>query len=225
MATAQDIITSASDILFDQANVRWSVAELLRWTNDAQKRIFGYRPDIGAVTESISLSSGVKQDLKALKPLAIRLLEVTRNTNGPGIRITQMENLTAYNPDWTTDTASSTIKHYMFNEATPLTFWVYPPASGASIEVSYMKGPTALTGPGDALEVPDTFFDAVLDYVLYRAMSKDAEAGNLSERALQYRESFRGYFGDKAMVDAVTSPNATNEGGAVPRQTAMPGGR
>jgi hypothetical protein len=220
-ATAQDIITRAADLLFDQANVRWPVAELLRWINDAQREIVGLRPDLGAKVAAVTLVAGVKQTLPAD---GIRLLDVTRNVNGPGIRITQMENLTAYNPAWANDTASSTVRNYMFDERTPTVFWVYPPATaGAQVEVSYLAMPPAITTASDTLGVPETFFNPVLDYVLFRAMSKDAEAGSLSSRASLYLQAFNSYFGDKMQVDAVTSPNAENEGGAVPRMI-RPGG-
>lgn len=224
MAAAQDVITRASDLLFDQGNVRWPVDELIRWINDAQREIIGYRPDLGATTEMVSLQAGAKQDLKGSPTSAIRIIEVTRNANGDAIRITQMENLTAYNPGWASAPQSGTIKNYMFNEATPTVFWVYPPATaGTQVEVSYLKMPTAIVNAGDTLSIPDTFFNPVLDYVLFRAMSKDAEAGSLSQRALNHLNTFKGYFGDKAQIDMVVSPNVTNEGGAVPRQRAMPG--
>lgn len=224
MATAQDVITRASDLLFDQGNVRWPVDELIRWINDAQREIIGYRPDLGATTEMVSLQAGAKQDLKGSPTSAIRIIEVTRNANGDAIRITQMENLTAYNPGWATAPQSGTIRNYMFNEATPTVFWVYPPATAdTQVEVSYLKMPTAIVNAGDTLSIPDTFFNPVLDYVLFRAMSKDAEAGSLSQRALNHLNTFKGYFGDKAQIDMVVSPNVTNEGGAVPRQRVMPG--
>lgn len=235
MTTAAALITRASDLLFDQGKVRWPEAELIRWINDAQRIIVGYRPDLAAVTENILLKAGAKQEMKGETKRAdvggtpytqaIRVIEVTRNTHATyknAIRITQMENLTAYNPDWATSSAASdNIKHYMFDESTPTVFWVYPPASGsytAKVEVTYLAMPTEITTGASELSIPDTFFNAALDFVLFRAMTKDAEAGSLSARSQMYQQSFRSYFGDKVKIDLTVSPNLTNEGGAVPRQ-------
>lgn len=229
MATVQEVITRASELLFDQNNARWPVKELIRWISDAQWEIIGYRPDLGATTALVTLVAGAKQDLKGSPYYAIRIMNVTRNSGGAGVRITQMENLTAYNPEWSTTTATAGIKNYMFNEASPTVFWVYPPAAGGEVvEVSYYKCPAMLdenmADPTQVtLDIPDTFFNQVLDYVMFRAMSKDAEAGSLTERAVAHLQAFKTYFGDKAQIDYVVSPNVTNEGGAVPRQKSMIG--
>jgi hypothetical protein len=223
MATVDDVITRASDLLFDQSHVRWPEDELIRWINDAVREIIGYRPDLAAVTKPVSLpasGSSVQHDLSGDTHKCIRIIRVIRNIGGTGdaIRITDMANLTAYNPGWASADASSTVKNYMFDEETPTVFWTYPPVSNATVEVSFLQMPEVLDSGGDKIPLPDTFFNPVLDYVMFRAMSKDAEAGNLSARAAGHLQAFKAYFGDKATIDMAISPNMTNEGGAVPRQ-------
>ena len=43
--TAQSIIRRATDLLQDQTSVRWTLQELVRWLNDAQRAIVKVRPD------------------------------------------------------------------------------------------------------------------------------------------------------------------------------------
>lgn len=217
--TAANIITRASDIIQDQTNVRWPEAELLRYLNDGRREIAIVRPDLYSVTESVSLTTGSKQSLPSN---GSRFLDAVRNmandTPGRAVRIVEREILDAQRPDWHTQSASTTIQHFMFDERAPRTYYVFPPAAtGAKLEIVYSQTPTEITSTSTELTNEDIYAGALLDYVCYRAFSKDAEyAGNAQRAALHYQQ-FANSLGIGGKVSVITSPNTADIGGAVPR--------
>ena len=89
------------------------------------------------------------------------------------------------------------ILHYMFDPRDPKTFYVYPPAiASAQLELMYSGVPVDVAEPASGaiysdvtgnLGVPDIYGNVILDYILYRAYSKDSEfAGNAARAATHY---------------------------------------
>lgn len=200
--TAQSIILRATDLLQDPTSVRWPVNELIRWLNDAQRAIVKMRPDSMNTTATMTLAAGSRQDLDnaSLTPLPAKLIEITRNlaassTKG-AVRLVERRILDAQVPGWHALTGSVNIAHYMFDPRDPKTFYVYPPATtAAQLEVMYAAFPTDVAAVADGslhtavtgnASLPDIFADDLLNLVLYRAYSKDADYAANSERAAAY---------------------------------------
>jgi hypothetical protein len=210
--TAQSIITKARDVLQDSTAVRWTDNEALRWLSEAQRYITLNRPDASAVTANITMVAGTKQSMPAT---AMRLLDIVRNmgvggaTAGIPIRIADREVLDAQISDWHTQAGVTSFKHYVYDQRNPKTFYIYPPASATSptVEAVYTVVPAELTAVGNTITIDDIYEPVMLDYLLYRALSKDAEyAGNI-ERAKLYIVAVNGALGVKTTIDLATSPN------------------
>ena len=208
------IIDKAQTILQDVAGVRWNEAELLGWMNDGQREVIIYKPNANTVSAKVQLVKGTKQTIPVD---GVQLVDVPRNLTAAGdpgraIRLTERETLDAYQPEWHTTTPSATAKHYMYSLADPKRFWVYPPqpATGMGyIEIVYGAVPGDMT-LGAAITLDDVYQAALLDYVLYRAFSKDTEfAVNGTNRAATHYNAFLSAVGGKAKVEAGASPNQT----------------
>lgn len=182
------ITTKAAKVLQDATGVRWDSTELLGWLNSGQREILVYKPNAYVKAQAVKLAAGTRQSLPAD---AVQLIDVPRNmgTNGasPGraIRQTQRETLDATAPDWHTHPASATVKHFVFNLLDAKAFYVYPPqpASGQGyVEMVYGATPPDALSNG-AISVDDIYETALLDYMLYRAFSKDSEFGDANKAA------------------------------------------
>lgn len=218
--TAQQLIDRAALILLDATNVRWPAAELLGWVNDGRRELAATRPDVYSTTTSHALVAGVKQTLPTG---AARLIHLTRNTDGAAVKLTQREWLDAFDPSWPRHAPARTIQHYMVEEATPEVFYVYPPAvAGASVELAYEATPVDY-GAGSSLTGREELYaGALLDYVCFRAFSKDAEYVGAAERALAHYQRFAQAVGQGAQVNLMTSPNTQDLHG-VPARTVAAG--
>ena len=177
--TAKTIIDKASIQLIDLTNIRWTRAELLSWLNDGLRQIVTIQPSASSTTVSKQLAAGTRQYIPTDGWL---LLSIYRNmgTNGttPGrvIRIVSREILDSFNPNWNTVTATAEVRNYMYTDQDQLAFYVYPPNTGTQyIELNYSVQPVDLTLETQPIPIFDVFQSALVDYILYRACSKDAE--------------------------------------------------
>jgi hypothetical protein len=196
--TAKTIIDNATIQLLDPSNTRWSRAELLTWINDAQKTLVGILPEATATIGLVTTVSGVKQ---ALPTDGWCLLSVNRNmgvsgtTGGTPVLEVTREDLTRQNPTWSTDTAASAARLYFYTPLQKSVFWVYPPADATAnkLEITYSKIPTDVVVETDTIAISDIYKPAILDYVLFKACSKDAEYAPGAELAKNYLASFTAF--------------------------------
>lgn len=230
-----DITTRVRILLNDQDGTRWLDAELVAWINDAQKLISMARPDASVANAALTLSAGTKQSIPST---GFRLLDVIRNlasdgvTGGRSIRIVDREVLDSQDPMWHTTTASGTIKHFIYDNRDPKNFYVYPPAiAGTKIEAMYSVTPTeivynALDVPGTlntVLTVSDIYLEAVVNYVMYRSYSKDAEFSQNPQLAAGYLQTVFSMLGIKTQKDVAFSPDL-NSKGSMPSAAALQAG-
>jgi len=223
---AKSIVDRAGIILHDTTKVRWLESELLGWLNDAQREVVLLRPDASITNDDVDLVAGTKQSLPAS---GIRVMDVVRNTEGNAIRVIDRNVLDAQQPNWHQTSANNDVAHFMFDLRDPKHFYVYPPqpvieAGGAAnqVEIIYSASPQDVTFTGDAtalddedVALDDIYGNAILDYVLYRAYSKDADFAGNAQRALKHYETFVQSLGLKFQVDRLTDPNF--QGAPVPQ--------
>ena len=207
--TAKTIIDKATVQLIDLANIRWTRAELLSWLNDGVRQIVTIQPSASSTTVSKQLVAGTRQTLPADGWL---LLSVYRNmgTNGttPGraIRLVSREIIDGFNPNWHTDTAKAEVRNYIYSNQDQAAFFVYPPNTGTQyVELNYSAQPADLTNENQPIAIFDIFQSALVDYILYRACSKDAEYAPGLQLAQGYMATF------VAAVQGKTASEVTND--------------
>lgn len=221
-----DLISRVQAVLQDTTGVRWPQTELVLWINDAQREVALLKPDAMSNTAIVTLDAGTKQSIPAD---GNRLLKVVRNMaqnasdsslydGKRSIRLVDGDILDSQTPDWHDSTVGGDaahggeVKHYIYNEESPRTYYVYPGVSSAStvyLEIMYSKNPAVLatiTG-STTLSVPDIFGNAVMNYVLYMAYMKDSEYAGNQQRAANHYQLFSASVTGKAQIDTVSSPN------------------
>ncbi len=207
---AQDILNKASILLQDTTNVRWPQAELIGWLNDAMREITAVRPDQASKYVTIPLTAGTRQTLPTD---AIELMRVVRNiaadgvTPGMAIRKVPQELLDSQIPNWHSTTPSGVIRHFTYDGRDPHHFYVYPPADGTTkVEVLYNAPPVKLNAYTDTIVVDDIFANIALDYVMFRAYSKDLEEAGNAQRAQMHQKMFTDGLAAKSTADGDAAP-------------------
>lgn len=194
-----DLLRRFQNIMLDAKAARWSVAEAIDWINDAASEIVLRRPAARSITEMVILDPGT---LQHASEGSAQVLDVIRNidvTGKPGrtIRIVSRHQIDDIDPDWHKKRAGPT-KHYMIDERSPTAFYVYPPAvNGARIEMLVSKPPPQVKVVEDTLDLRPEFINAILNWMMYRAHSKDSEYSQGSTAALHYQ----------AFTDAIGAPS------------------
>ena len=210
----QDIISRVADLLLDTDRddeaARWSNAELIRWINDSRMAIITRRPQAGAVIATVSLVAGTLQRVpdNAITFIdAIRNMGITGTTPGRSIRRIDRQNLDDDDLYWHKASQKAEISQFTFDDRVPRSFYVYPPAvAGTQIEISYARNPDAVTAMTDTLDILPEYLDAIVNYVCYRAKSKDSQYANASEAAAYYG-AFNDALGVQTQTANAASPN------------------
>jgi hypothetical protein len=216
--TVADLLVRVRNLLQDQDGVRWVDDELVRWVNDAQREIVLLKPDSYSTRATHSCVAGT---LQSLPSDGLQILDVTRNLDGTkrAIRLVSRYILDAENPTWHSATESSDIRVFTFDERAPTSFYVFPPAQAAAqIEVLYSTAPPAVNIAG-SLSLNDIYVGAIVDYVCYRAFSKDAEYAQNGQRAESHYVKFMNSLGVKAQAEKMEGPNEQYNAAYIQRGT------
>jgi len=194
MAVAvNDLIDKAEIILQDTGNTRWTAAELINWGSAGQVAIVREVPTAKTSHTAVQLAAGSKQSVPSG---AIELIDVFRNmgidgtTVGDAITYVDKAFMDAFKPDWHSATASTTVKHYLYDLNNPKVFWVYPKSDGTNyVDMVTSINPTALAADGD-IDLADEYEIALLDYILFRAYQKDSSHTPQDARILGHYKAF-----------------------------------
>jgi hypothetical protein len=210
--TARSVIQSAQSTLQDAGAVRWLLPEILGYLNAGVREIALQKPTATAETTVFELTAGTKQ---TLPPGFHRLLSVIRNVDG-GRAVTPVvrEILDMQIPGWHANENlpfSKIVMHITDDPFDTNTFHVCPGNNGeGEIEVIASRLPAPIATPEASLDitaytaevpVPDIFENALVDYVLYRAFSKDINVAGAAQRAPAHYQLFQAALGIRQQTD------------------------
>jgi hypothetical protein len=192
---AQDLINRAANVLNDAGYTRWTNAEMFLWLTDGEREAVTINPSVYTKRATVTLAAGAVQTLSISD--YNRLIEVTRNMAADGVTPGQIifsidsRLQAALDPLWETATQSGTIQQYMYEPDDRYVIRVSPPAvAGTKIELIYSAIPPAIASMTDTIVLPDVAGPALVDYILFRAFSKDAEFGDVPQMASGYHQLF-----------------------------------
>jgi len=204
-----DIIQRCKSVLFDALQVRWSDAELLDWFNAGQVHLVSIRPDANTKRADHTCTLGTEQTLLAE---GLRLIRVVRDVGGSAIRFMDMDQLDSQIPDWHDDSSPVTdCEFYTYSDKDPRRFYLYPaPEVGHKVVHIYSAKPALIEiadfgADTTPITLPDTYADPLVDYVLYRAFSKDSDFANGARAQAHYQAMMQAIQG-KTEADGGMSP-------------------
>lgn len=216
---ASELIERAQIIIQDVLGVRWPLTELCMWLNDGQRDIAVQKPSANSRITELPIKEGTRQELDAK---FVALLRPVRNLeagiHSSVVTVVSRDLMDAQAPNWHAKRPRKAVRHIMFDEADPRTFYVYPPNDGTGLMetvVSVLPVVFQPTGYADELEsyaapieLRDEYTSPLVDYILYRAYSKDAQNAGAAQRAQLHYGLYANAVGIKAAVEANMSPNA-----------------
>lgn len=224
--TVKDLMHSAQVVLNDLGAVaRWPLPELLDWINLGATRICTAKPNANTKPQDIPLVAGSEQAIPPDAVLLVRVLSV--KSLAGAIRsapIVSRRSLDALVPGWqdpAVHAATALPDNTIYDPADPDIFHVYPPndGAGAVLRADLALVPTPIPAPGVpddinsytmALPIGDDFQGALLDYVLYRAFSKDSALPNAAGRSQAHFQAFQIAIGEKIQRDVVMNATTAN---------------
>ena len=189
------VITDRAGILLnDSGFVSWTAAELLGWYNDAVRDTVTLDPSAHTKHATLTLVAGARQ---ALPDDAIALIEIVGNINDDGsvgaqISMCDRKPLDAFMPKWQSSSRKTVIQQAMYNPADRKTYYVYPPVeAGTKLEMVHSYLPADATSAADNdIALDAQYRTPILDYMLWRAFSKDSKNSEYKARAASHFGAF-----------------------------------
>lgn len=181
-----NLIDAVSIELNDADHVRWTVHTLFDYLNAGVLEVARSVPDAATETRVMRLAQGSEQNVDA-----IQFLRAVRNVpSGIAVRAISTASLDALLPAWSASERATNVREYAPDPVVRTKFWVYPPASAASmLEVEVIGRPDVVSAPTNMANpvvwppfpLPDRCYEAVRNYMLYRAYALDTGAGSESK--------------------------------------------
>lgn len=219
-----DVLSRAQKLIQDDTGIRWPLPELALWFNDGTREVTIHKPSASSKSVVLPLVQGTRQSIPAGDLMLLRVIRnlksASTGTNRVGARAVRLVNrdiLDTQRPDWHDETDTPfkpEVKHFVFDESDPTAFYVYPGNDGTGkVEALTSRSPQAVATTGEALTdydvpmpLPDVYANAVLDYILYRAYSKDASFAENMQRADAHYNAFAVSLGAKASSENGAGP-------------------
>ncbi len=205
------LLHRAGLLLQDEQHVRWTTDELIEWINEGVGAIVRLKPAAAARRGTFALAPGARQVLDGGD---VQLLDVVCNlgiddvTPGRAVRKTDRHLLDSTNPDWQHMPASMTVRHYTYDDRVPTTFFVYPPAApGARVEIFRAVLPDDVVNIEDNVLLSIEYADSLLNYVVFRCLSKDSEYAG-AQMATGYYNAFTASMGAGEAGEQAATPTA-----------------
>lgn len=187
-----DMIDTASQLLSDLTNVSWSRTELLRWLNDGLLQMAVHAPATCARTADVTLAGNKAKQV--LPDDCLLLLTVFQEVGGGALTAVDRGAMNRENRKWMQATPGELL-HYMYESDDPNVLYVYPPArAGAVLNLSY-AAQLQVAGEGSVLPVADAYATALINYIVYRAFSKNSEAAGNPSAAGNFYQAFMSALG------------------------------
>lgn len=225
MINVKQLLQRVSIILVDEDLIRWDAPELVKWLNDGLMAIVLQKPSATAATVTLDLVPGTLQTLPAKYNSILRPVRNVRGDNSDRLprktlTVVDATQLNALKPEWHDSYSvpfGQQVKHFIFDEANPRSFYVYPGNDGnGHIELVLSGTPEKVKATGDELEIdsydvevsfPEIYANVLLNFILYRAYSKDAQVAGAMQRAAMYYQQFANELGIQVTVETNMSPN------------------
>lgn len=209
--TASDYILDAAELYGDTDYARVAVATWIKYLNAAVRALILVRPDAGAVTEEVALVAGIKQTLPSD---ALRLLDITRNLGSDGatagkiVTPTTRKHIDYSNLLWPANTGETYIENFSYDSNVPRIFYVTPPVHATTavyVEMSTSQLPTKMTDSDSDDGIEDIFFEPMLQFLLYKALSADDENVDTA-KAQQHLNNFFQLLGIEKQASTSNGP-------------------
>lgn len=212
--TGQLLADKAAGLIHDTAKVRWTDVDWLSWLNDGQRDAVLVKPDINVANATVALvPNTTKQSLPSDGTL---LIDLVRNmgsdgaTPGRAIRVVSKDSLDATSPTWHTDPAIGYVTNYVYDPRDPKNYYIYPQVSSTYyVEMRYARLPVELASLSDTISLDDIYANAILNYMLFRAYSRDSVYADHANESQMYYQLFLSALGVVSTNELRNNPNLT----------------
>jgi hypothetical protein len=209
MTTAiQEILAVAGQQLEDIFHITWSnTTVLIPYLNYAILEIINLKPDAYPVTKDLTLYPG---PIQSIGTTDINIIDFVCNmglagtTPGQTVIDLNKEQMDAILPGWMSFPTADVVSYAIIDSRNPKTFYVFPPQPNPAtqrLRVVLSKAPDLITADTDIFPLDDSYKPAMVDYLVYRALSEETTIPATMEKAQVFYQKFMSDLGLKTNVE------------------------
>lgn len=177
------VLDRAGRKLIDTGFDHWTKPELLDALNDGQRVLVSVKPDANTAHANHTLAAGTLQTIPDDGLVFQRVLRNLGTGDAPGRAVTwtSLEFFDSLRPDWHTDKAKATVRHYLYDPGDPEHFYVWPPQPDppGKVELVYAAAPADCVSPDSdpqaTVQLDDIYVPALVDFMLSSALEKQGK--------------------------------------------------
>jgi len=173
----------------DESSVQITDADIYRWVNQGQLEICRRHRLLKAVV-STNVVAGQKDYTIPNDVLFVQQLLV----NNQPVDYRSFEEASTYILENDPNSTATGQPDMWYEWAGTYTFWPTPDSTSAgtnNLKLYYIKAPTNVTALTDALSIPDTYYTALLKYVMSQAHEMDEDWTAAQVKSQQYTEDLQ----------------------------------
>lgn len=169
--TVQEVLDAVTRQVGDEAEVQFTQSDIIRWVNQGQLEIVIKNNTINEASAVTNIVAG-QDKYPILSDVAFADLNKVNTILYDG---RPLKNLTFQEAmEYIVGNASDGTPSIWYIKTGVLNLWPKPDKSIASgLTIYYTKKPKKVNLVGDILSVPDSFFNAILQYVISQALEMD----------------------------------------------------
>lgn len=207
---ASVILNSAATTLLDAAGITYPAADMLGYLNEALRATAFVKPDMYTKRTNVTLAAGV---LQSIPTDGVALLDIQQNVSGRMVSQVDLQLLDEASRFWPAGTQQAEVEHFTADPRNPRQFKVYPPNNGTGVvEVLYGAVPPTLATAADTLVVPDSYQNALTNFVLSKAYGKNSKKNDLVKEA-NAMNAWRTALGLKSQAQIAVAPKVVSQPG------------
>jgi hypothetical protein len=184
----------------DPTAYRWSDSVLLTYLSAGERECAALRPEASAtlVLHTVSDTDAhreIPDDGNSLIDVVCNVASDGKSRGGT-IRMGDIRVLDAMDPNWrvtpgTNRSADGYYDLFIFDDREPWAFYLYPrPIAGKNVFILYSQDPPELLATTQTLTVTPHYNNAVIEWALFRALSREGRYTPKFEVALKHLENF-----------------------------------
>jgi hypothetical protein len=185
--TAQEVFDAVTRQVGDEAEIQFTTSDIVRWVNQGQLEIVIKNSTINEASAVTNIVAG-QDKYPILSDAAFAELNKVNTILYDG---RPLKNLTFQEAmEYIIGNASDGTPSIWYIKTGVLNLWPKPNTDiTGGLTIYYTKKPKKITTLGEILSVPDTFFNAILQYVISQAMEMDENWQAAAVKAQQFEVS------------------------------------
>jgi len=206
-----DVLTAVKRQFGDESGVQINDADIIRWANDGQREIVDTNTLVNAKVATTDVIAGQDTYSMLTDPNIDNIANITSiRYNGIVLRPITVQQA----EDWGTtspDRESGTPLGWYYEEGNVVLFPTPSVAVNDGLKIRFTAYPDKLVSNGDKLGIPDSYFNALVQYVIAQAYELDENA-QMSQMKLAQFEKSLGMRQNKTTMQGSTYPTIRLDG-------------